>query len=870
MKIVGNTVGTTTPKPDWDENDPKKGAYIKNKLKVDSTLTKEGQAADANATGKRIDAAVDTAALAASAAETAASTAETAVSTAASAVSAAETAKLYFPPLEKEGAVGNHGSSAIMMIGDKCVIFDCGAKESKDAIINYYNGLDFSKISTVIIVISHYHYDHVENLDAILGMSVFSGKTRKVYLPMNPNGYVKTGDSSLTQYTNVDTVLKNRGITPIVVSADTTVKLLGDFCTMELFNSTSDDYNHYKNKTADYNNYSMCALIRTGDVYSMFPGDIFIEAQERIASRKKLPRLVVYPIHHHGYEKNDCLAYMNMIRPEYGILSLNHARFVGHKDDGISFDVDGLMANYATEHIYSTAYGECEFVVGKDGGSVVRGREIVQCGWKSNSIELYVDNTNSDLKCDGSKNHPFTNVTECLSFINTSRQTDFTINIKKTSTPYPFLYLRNISKRIVLKGSADAKPIIEGVYVYNSDLVEFENLSFTAEGVEDGRMVYVVASNLIMDACEINPAPESKGLTYKAIECHKNAYVCMSDCVISNALYGVYSTGHSTACVDGNEFDNVTNCYRLANLDLRISGADDELADNVATYISGNQSSGLGTQYHIATRPEGSRIKELVAKNGSTIVSHPFYFNGNLCIAYGTNVYTIATGERAVKNLLDNSYFANPVNHRGLKKYTDSSYKSKHTIDRWKTYGHVSVDEGYITLENVSPESKPEANNLYQYFQPGTIVPGKIYTAACMLSSGTIYVGSGFAEDGANGKKIFTSSNGELGLQIAANLNGLDHFAIRNEIREVKKKIVWAALYEGEFTKENLPKYQPKGYGTELAECQRYLQRFRTADLRKTYCDDFRPTMRMTDTGEVSTFEQEIDGVTYYFASAEL
>jgi hypothetical protein len=35
----------------------------------------------------------------------------------------------------------------------------------------------------------------------------------------------------------------------------------------------------------------------------------------------------------------------------------------------------------------------------------------------------------------------------------------------------------------------------------------------------------------------------------------------------------------------------------------------------------------------------------------------------------------------------------------------------------------------------------------------------------------------------------------------------------------------WVALYEGEYTKETLPEYQPKGYGAELAESQRYFQR---------------------------------------------
>lgn len=34
--------------------------------------------------------------------------------------------------------------------------------------------------------------------------------------------------------------------------------------------------------------------------------------------------------------------------------------------------------------------------------------------------------------------------------------------------------------------------------------------------------------------------------------------------------------------------------------------------------------------------------------------------------------------------------------------------------------------------------------------------------------------------------------------------------------------VKWAALYEGEYTADTLPEYQPKWYGAELAECQRY------------------------------------------------
>jgi hypothetical protein len=58
MKIIGATVGTSLPKPNFDQTDPKKGDYIlgdRSFLRVDETLTESGISADAKATGDAIN-----------------------------------------------------------------------------------------------------------------------------------------------------------------------------------------------------------------------------------------------------------------------------------------------------------------------------------------------------------------------------------------------------------------------------------------------------------------------------------------------------------------------------------------------------------------------------------------------------------------------------------------------------------------------------------------------------------------------------------------------------------------------------------------------------------------------------------------------
>ena len=58
MKIIGATVGTSLPKPNFDQTDPKKGDYIKGDrsfLRVDDSLTEHGISADAKAVGDAIN-----------------------------------------------------------------------------------------------------------------------------------------------------------------------------------------------------------------------------------------------------------------------------------------------------------------------------------------------------------------------------------------------------------------------------------------------------------------------------------------------------------------------------------------------------------------------------------------------------------------------------------------------------------------------------------------------------------------------------------------------------------------------------------------------------------------------------------------------
>lgn len=154
---------------------------------------------------------------------------------------------------------------------------------------------------------------------------------------------------------------------------------------------------------------------------------------------------------------------------------------------------------------------------------------------------------------------------------------------------------------------------------------------------------------------------------------------------------------------------------------------------------------------------------------------------------------------RAAHNLLDNSDFRNPVNQRGATSYSGITY----TIDRWRSW-----DSNNITTLNDGSISV--SVHIVQNIPKNRFKNGSTYTIALCALDGTIYVNSGVytldAEDFGDWTHTWVeiTDSGDVAIYLR---NGT---------------YVWAALYEGSYTAETLPAYQPKGYAAELAECQRY------------------------------------------------
>ena len=167
------------------------------------------------------------------------------------------------------------------------------------------------------------------------------------------------------------------------------------------------------------------------------------------------------------------------------------------------------------------------------------------------------------------------------------------------------------------------------------------------------------------------------------------------------------------------------------------------------------------------------------------------------------------------RNLLDNWYFANPVNQKGQIEFTGSGY----TIDRWRSYGaKVSINDEYISLSTEGNPTFCQKSEFDLY--------DKTLTFSVLLANGSLCTGTGILASGTAWKNttLYEDSSIKLWLQ---NSDPLFNAAIdikgNTPVDMVAAKLEFGSsqtLAHKEGSKWVLNEIPD--YATELAKCQRY------------------------------------------------
>lgn len=214
----------------------------------------------------------------------------------------------------------------------------------------------------------------------------------------------------------------------------------------------------------------------------------------------------------------------------------------------------------------------------------------------------------------------------------------------------------------------------------------------------------------------------------------------------------------------------------------------------------------------IETNTESVSVQASTGGGGSSGGGSEELIAGSGIAVEGRKISTAA----APYNILDNSYFLNPVNQDGISSVTSPAWTR--IIDRWRAFSQ----SGTITLR---------ADGILvsgDFSQPISIADsakynGKTLTFAAKIG-GSVYCISYLVNlDGSYHEDSTATPYGRI--YIAVGSNNDIAVLIRNNTGSAV--VEWAALYEGAYTADTIPAYQPKGYAVERAECLRYRERVR-------------------------------------------
>ena len=247
----------------------------------------------------------------------------------------------------------------------------------------------------------------------------------------------------------------------------------------------------------------------------------------------------------------------------------------------------------------------------------------------------------------------------------------------------------------------------------------------------------------------------------------------------------------------------------------------------------------------------------------------------------------IALHEKVNPNLLDNWYFANPVNQRGQTVYTSNALSSVHSIDRWMIWGQytssdtLSLNDGYVTYNSNGHQyggitTQIESAGLrgetltFSIFGRGGTTGRSVWVAVDSYDESDVQ--NRIASFYVTFDTIFSilqksdiivpSDSVTLKIQVLSSNNDggiYDFKAAKLELGDQQTLAHQDA--DGNWVLNEIP-----DYGEQLARCQRYFQTFATESLRPTNALDFRPVMRATPALSTIT----VGGKTLYTASADL
>lgn len=247
------------------------------------------------------------------------------------------------------GAESVWGDSVMLSSGGKNLLMDTYLKDKYDTLVNY---LDDHHFYTFDIYLSHYHYDHMQQIPTIIRDSRFNVST--VYLP-DP-AYLKKGAAKasyckdfLTGYNSIVKAANDEGVKIVYLKKGSSFKV-GSATVKILWGCT---YNSSKYDASYINNNSLVAKVTSGSVSYLTCGNIEKAVENQIVKSGINIKADIFKFNHHGGNTSNTAAFVKKVNPSFAFYNWCGDSPTSCGGAWVKTPVNNLVK---TCNIYSTRY----------------------------------------------------------------------------------------------------------------------------------------------------------------------------------------------------------------------------------------------------------------------------------------------------------------------------------------------------------------------------------------------------------------------------------------------------------------------------------------------------------------------------------
>lgn len=462
-------------------------------------------------------------------------------------------------PLFGEGMTES-GDCTFIGINGKWIIVDFLAKsnENQRAIQQRMNDLNIRKFDLAIL--SHYHNDHVGNLEWLLE----NMRITKLMLPDTTKTEV-TGTYGMSR-SQLESIKSNAtsalDLIPIPVETITAKTIDFNGASIEFYNCSDEDYNYYRSVgNNDYNNVCIGLEINYLNRTAILEGDFGYLAMERNALRN--PTNVDYlKSNHHGIS-NVPLSY----------------RKLNPRDLVMTTTQDIARSNLYIQNFQNTfqQLGSNIYLLGdqveppmityKGDGSITYNRKLLRDGTAGHatSLEIFVDRNYTGQLKTGDMHSPFTYLADAVRFINQIKHASVKVNIKagdytrvedkgSVHQPRKELTIQNVNNRVIFQrqgaGIVNLPPLVISCCRY----IHFKDVEFIGVSAENNRKIHVYESSVILEnvKADSQKQPTNNSSNIVIVSAQGNSLVRLLN-VNFSAGWGAIETNGGTVILEGRE-----------------------------------------------------------------------------------------------------------------------------------------------------------------------------------------------------------------------------------------------------------------------------------------------------------------------------